>query len=164
MLSAPDDTTLERYGLDTLKLGDKRAIASKAFDTLLVKPLQCKTGKTGLGDKRKAYLLEECNAVPVAGEVGELWGEKLSFLKAVYVEDQLCSIELQLKTSGDYTALYDAHGKKILNLFGKPDEATSKEVMWQREGDEAIVKDLGNGKIGVEIRNKQVMQALHHKG
>jgi hypothetical protein len=36
--------------------------------------------------------------------------------------------------------------------------------MWQREGDEAIVKDLGNGKIGVEIRNKQVMQALHHKG
>lgn len=164
MLSAPDDTTLERYGLDTLKLGDKRADAGKALDALLTKPLQCTTGKTGLGDKRKAYVLEECNALPVAGVVGELWGEKLSFLKAVYVEDQLCSLEMQLKTSGDYATLYDTHGKKILNLFGKPDEANPKGVTWQREDDETIVKDLGNGKISVEIRNKKVMQALHHKG
>lgn len=164
MLSAPDDASLDRYGLDTVKLGDKRAEAGKQLETLLDKPMQCKPGKTGLGDKRKAYILEECSAVPVAGEVGKLWGEKLSFFKAVFVENQLCSLELQLKTSGDYTALYDAHGKKILNLFGKPDEATAKGVTWQREGDEAIVKDLGDGKISVEIRNKKVMQALHHKG
>ena len=164
MLSAPDDTTLDRYGLDTLKLGDKRAEAGKQLDALLDKPMQCTPGKTGLGDKRKAYLLEECSGVPVAGEVGKLWGEKLSFFKAVFVEDQLCSLELQLKTSGDYAALYDAHGKKIINLFGKPDEANTKGLRWQREGDDAVLKDLGGGNISFEIRNKKVVQALHHKG
>lgn len=164
MLSAPDDATLDRYGLDDVKLGDQRAQATQHLQALLDKPLQCKTGKTGVGEKRKAYALEECNAVPVNGEVGKLWDEKLSFLKAVFVENQLCSLEMQLKTSGDYEALYDTHGKKILNLFGKPDETSAKGVTWQREGDEAILKDLGNGKVSVEIRNKRVMQALHHKG
>jgi hypothetical protein len=164
MLSAPDDATLDRYGLDNVKLGDKRAEAGKQLQALLDKPMQCKPGKTGLGDKRKAYLFEECSAAPANGEVGKLWDEKLSFFKAVFVEDQLCSLELQLKTSGDYEALYDAHGKKILSLFGKPDETNAKGVTWQREGDEAILKDLGEGKVGVEIRNKKVMQALHHKG
>lgn len=164
MLSAPDDATLGRYGLDTPKLGDKRVEAGKQLDALLNKPMQCTLGKTGLGDNRKAYLLEECSGVLVGGDVGTLWGEKLSFFKAVFVEDQLCSLELQLKTSGDYAALYDTHGKKIINLFGKPDEANTKGVRWQREGDEAVLKDLGDGKIGFEIRNKKVMQALHHKG
>lgn len=164
MLAAPDDATLDRYGLDTFKLGDKRAEAGKQLDALLDKPMQCTLGKTGLGDSRKAFRLEECVAVPVAGEVGKLWGEKLSFLKAVFVEDQLCSLELQLKTAGNYEALYDAHGKKIINLFGKPDEASVKNVRWQREGDEAVLKDLGAGKVGIDIRNKKVMQALHHHG
>lgn len=164
MLSAPDDASLNRYGLDTVKLGDSQTDAAKQLQALLDKPWQCKTGKTGVGDKRKAYIMEECNAVPVNGEVGKLWDEKLGFLKAVFVENQLCSLELQLKTSGDQEALYAAHGKKILNLFGKPDEMDTKKVRWQRETDEAILKDLGNGKVGLEIRNKQVMQALHHKG
>ncbi len=164
MLSAPDDATLGRYGLDTPKLGDKRVEAGKQLDALLNKPMQCTLGKTGLGDNRKAYLLEECSGVLVGGDVGTLWGEELSFFKAVFVEDQLCSLELQLKTSGDYAALYDTHGKKIINLFGKPDEANTKGVRWQREGDEAVLKDLGDGKVGFEIRNKKVMQALHHKG
>lgn len=164
VLSAPDDATLDRYGLDDVKLGDKRAEAGKQLQALLSKPMQCKPGKTGLGDSRKAYVLEECSAAPVNGEVGKLWDEKLTFFKAIFVENQLCSLELQLKTSGNHEALYDAHGKKILNLFGKPDEATSKEVTWQREGDEATLKDLGDGRINVEIRNKKVMQALHHKG
>lgn len=164
MLSAPDDATIDRYGLDAVKLGDKRVEAGAQLQALLDKPMQCTPGKTGLGDKRKAYALEECSATPVNGEVGKLWDEKLSFFKAVFVENQLCSLELQLKTSGDYEKLYDAHGKKILNLFGKPDEVTAKEVVWQREGDEATLKDLGNGRVNLEIRNKKVMQALHHKG
>ena len=164
MLSAPDDTSIDRYGLDTVKLGEKRPEAVKQLQALLDKPMQCKPGKTGLGDKRKAYRLEECSATPANGSVGKLWGENLSFFKAVFVEDQLCSLELQLNTTGDYEALYDVHGKKILNLFGKPDEAKATGVLWQRESDEATLKDLGDGKVRLEIRNKQVMQALHHKG
>jgi hypothetical protein len=164
MLSAPDDTSIDRYGLDTVKLGDKRPAAGEQLQALLDQPMQCKPGKTGLGDKRKAYVMEECNALPIDGSVGKLWDEKLSFLKAVYVEDQLCSLELQLKTSGDYEALYNAHGKKIINLLGKPDEVTAKGIRWQRETDEAILKDLGDGKVRLEFRNKQVMQALHHQG
>lgn len=164
ILSAPDDDQLDRYGLDDVKLGDKRAEAGKQLEALLAKPLQCKTGKTGLGDNRKAYALEECKAVAVNGQVGKLWDEKVTFMEAVFVENQLCSLQMQLQTNGDYEALYDAHGKKILNLFGKPDETSSKEVKWQREGDETLLKDLGNGKIAIDIRNKKVMQALHHKG
>jgi hypothetical protein len=164
MLSAPDDATLDRYGFETVKLGDKRVEAVKSLETLLRVPLECKLGKTGLGDKRKAYLLEECKVTPVNGEVGKLWDEKLSFFKAVFVEDQLCSLEVQMKTSGNYEALYDAHGKKIINLFGKPDEIEVKGVVWQRENDEAVLKDLGDGKVSLDIRNKKVMQALHHKG
>lgn len=162
--SAPDDSQLGRYGLDDVKLGDKRADAGKQLEALLSQPLQCKTGKTGLGDKRKAYAMEECKAASAHGQVGTLWDEKVTWLEAVFVENQLCSLQVQLQTDGDYEALYDAHGKKILSLFGKPDETATNAVTWQREGDETVMKDLGNGKIALDIRNKKVMQALHHKG
>lgn len=164
IMSAPDDDQIGRYGLDDVKLGDKWEEATKQIDTLLDKPLQCKTGKTGLGDTRKAYTMEECKAVPVNGVVGKLWDEKVTFLEAVFVENQLCSLQMQLQTDGNYEALYDAHGKKIFSLFGKPDETSTKEIKWQRQGDETTMKDLGNGKVAIDIRNKKVMQALHHKG
>lgn len=164
MLAAPDDSQLDRYGLDAVKLGDKRADAGKQLESLLNKPLQCKPGKTGLGDQRKAYQMEECQAVPVNGLVGKLWDQKITELQAVFVENQLCGLTLQLQTSGSYETLYDAHGKKILSLFGKPDDVGTKEVKWQREGDETVMRDLGDGKISIDISNKKVMQALHHKG
>ncbi len=162
--SAPDDSQLGRYGLDEVKLGDARAEAGKQLEALVNQPLQCKTGKTGLGDKRKAYVMEECKAVPVKGQVGTLWGEKLTWLEAVFVENQLCSLQVQLQTDGDYEALYDAHGKQILSLFGKPDKTAVNAVTWLRDGDETVMKDLGKGRIALDIRNKKVMQALHHKG
>lgn len=164
MMAAPDDSMLDRYGLEDVKLGDKKSAVAQELQAMLANPMQCTTGKTGLGDKRKAYAMEECEGIAANGEVGALWDEKLTFFKATFVEDQLCSLEMQLKTSGDYEALYDAHGKKILNLFGKPDEASTSKVSWYRQGDEAVLKDLGDGKINIEIRNKKVMQALHHKG
>jgi hypothetical protein len=163
MLAAPDDDQLQRYGLDSVKLGDKRTEAAQHLQALLKQPLQCKSGKTGLGDQRKAYITETCTATPVNGQVGTLWDEKLTALSATFVENQLCQLSIQLQTSGDYTALYDKHGKKILNLFGKPDETSAQRVQWLRQGDEAIVKDKGEGKVSLEISNKQVMQALHHK-
>lgn len=164
MLAAPNDDQLDRYGLDTVKLGDKRAVAGTQLQTLLDQPMQCKTSKTGVGETRKAFALEECIAVSTNGQVGKLWDEKLTALSATFIENQLCELRLQLQTSGDYTVLYDKHGKKILNLFGKPDETSSKSVQWQREGDEVTVQDLGEGSVSVAIRNKKVMQALHHKG
>lgn len=164
MLTAPDDDQLDRYGLDAVKLGDKRADAGKQLDALLSKPMQCKPGKTGLGDKRKAYITEDCTAVPVDGLVGKLWDEKLTRFSATFVENQLCHLKLELQTSADYEALYDKHGKKIINLFGKPDETGMQSVKWQRQGDEVTVQDLGDGKVAVDISNKKVMQALHHKG
>lgn len=164
MLSAPDDSQLDRYGLDDVKLGDNRVEAGKKLEALLGKPLVCKQGKTGLGDNRRAYVMEECSGVASNGEVGKLWDEKLTFFKATFVENQLCSLDVQLQTSGNNEALYDKHGKKILNLFGKPDETEGKKVLWQREDDETVLKDLGNGKVSLEIRNKKVMQALHHAG
>jgi len=36
-------------------------------------------------------------------------------------------------------------------------------VQWLRQGDEVIVQDKGKGNVTVEIRNKKVMQALHHQ-
>lgn len=164
MLSAPDDSMLDRYGLDNVKLGDKRSQATEALQTLLANPMKCTPGKAGLGETRKAFATEECEGIAADGEVGALWDEKVTYLKATFVENRLCSLDIQLKTSGDREALYDAHGKKILSLFGKPDEATTTRVSWYRDGDEAVLKDLGNGKINVEIRNKKVMQALHHQG
>lgn len=164
MANAPDDSSIERYGLENTKLGDSRSNVTQQLQTLLTQPLQCTTGKTGLGEQRKAFALEECTAVPTNGVVGKLWDEPLSFLKATFIEDQLVGLELHVKTSGDYQALYEAHGSKILNLFGKPDATSSKQVQWQREGDEALLNDLGEGKIGLEIRNKKVMQGLHHQG
>ncbi len=163
MLAAPDDDQLQRYGLDSVKLGDKRAEAGKQLQTLLKQPLQCKSGKAGLGDQRKAYITETCTAKAVDGQVGTLWDEKLTALSATFVENQLCQLTIQLQTSGDYTALYDKHGKKILNLFGKPDETSTQQVQWLRQGDEVIVQDKGKGNVTVEIRNKKVMQALHHQ-
>ncbi|MFN3785463.1 MAG: hypothetical protein ACK4RS_01355 [Thiothrix sp.] len=162
--NAPDDSGIERYGLENAKLGDSRDKVTQQLQTLLAQPLQCAEGKTGLGEQRKAFVLEECTAVSSNGVVGRLWDEPLSFLKATFIENQLVGLELHVKTSGDYQALYEAHGNKILNLFGKPDETASKQVQWQREGDEALLNDLGGGKVGLEIRNKKVMQGLHHKG
>lgn len=162
--SAPDNAQLGRYGLDDVKLGDTREDAGKQLAALLSQPWQCKTGKTGLGDKRKAYLMEECKAVPVNGRVGTLWDEKVTWLEAVFVENQLCSLQVQLQTDGDYEALYDAHGKQMLSLFGKPDKTAANAVTWLHAGDETVMKDLGKGKIALDIRNKKVMQALHHKG
>ena len=163
LLAAPDDDQLQRYGLDSVKLGDKRAQAGEHLQALLKQPLQCKSGKSGLGEQRKAFVTETCTATAVDGQVGTLWDEKLTALSAIFVENQLCQLSIQLQTSGDYTALYDKHGKKILNLFGKPDETTTQQVQWLRQGDEVIVQDKGEGKVVVEIRNKKVMQALHHK-
>lgn len=162
-LAAPDDSQLGRYGLDSIKLGDKRAEVSKQLQALLDQPLRCKSGTSGLGKQRKAFVTEQCDAVPANGKVGKVWDETATQLSAFFVENQLCSLRFQLKTSGDYTALYDKHGQKILNLFGKPDEVSTEEILWQREGDEVTLKALGDGKVAVEIRNKKVMQALHHK-
>lgn len=162
-LAAPDDDQLQRYGLDNVKLGDKRADAGKQLETLLKQPLQCKTTKAGLGDQRKAYIVETCTAKAVDGQVGALWDEKLTALSAIFVENQLCQLTIQLQTSGDYHALYDKYGKKILNLFGKPDKTTTQHVQWLRHGDEVLVQNKGQGSVVVEIRNQKVMQALHHQ-
>lgn len=164
MLSAPDDDQLGRYGLDTVKLGDQRAEAGKQLEALLDQPLHCTHGITGLGDNRKAYTTETCVATPLNGQAGKLWDEKVTALSAFFVENQLCKLSVQLQTSGDYNALYDKHGKHILNLFGKPDEAGDKNVLWQRHGDQTTMQDMGDGKVSVDISNTRVMQALHHQG
>jgi hypothetical protein len=164
MLAAPNGDSFDRYGLDTVKLGDKRAEVGKQLQALLAQPLQCNAGKNGMGDTHKAYATEACAGVAVNGQVGTLWGEKITQLSAVFVENQLCSLTVQLQTSGDYEALYDKHGQKIINLFGKPDEIGTKAVWWQRSGDEVRLQDLGKGAVSVDIRNKAVMSALHHQG
>lgn len=164
VLNAPADNELDRYGLESVKLGDQKRIASKPLNALLNQPMQCQSGVTGVGNTRKAFALETCHATLSEGSVGQLWNEKLTEFKAIFVENQLCSLELQLRTSGNYEALYTQHGQKILNLFGKPDDASSTSVRWQREGDETMLQDLGNGNIRLTITNKQVMQALHHTG
>ena len=164
MLAAPSDDEIDRYGLETVKLGDKKSTATAPLNALLNQPMQCQSTVTGLGNSRKAFTLEECTATPLNGTVGKLWDEKLTAFKATFVENQLCRLELQLQTSGDYAALYDQYGKKILNLFGKPDDSTATSVRWQRDSDEATVKNLGNGNVAINITNKQVMQSLHHTG
>lgn len=161
--TAPDDAAVGRYGLEEVKLGGQRAVVVPQLQAWLQQPLQCKTGQTGLGQQRKAFVLEECQAVAKDGVTGKLWGEKLTALQATFVENQLVKLSLQLQTAGDYQALYEAHGSKVLSALGKPDEATAKQVRWQREHDEAVFKDLGGGKVGLDIYNKTVMQGLHHK-
>jgi hypothetical protein len=164
VLSAQDDDQFERYGLDTVKLGGQRAEAGKQLEALLNQPLQCKRGTATLGDKHKAYATETCVAVPVNGQAGQLWDENVTALSAVFVENQLCKLSIQLQTSGDYQALSDKHGMKILNLFGKPDELVDRKVVWQRHGDQTTMQDMGNGKVSVDISNARVMQVLHHSG
>lgn len=163
MLAAPDDAELDRYGLSDVKLGDQRTEAVEALEGLLTTQLQCKQQPAGLGQKRKAYILEECQAIPQSGEVGKLWGESLTILNATFIENQLCNLEFQLQTSGDYEALYTAHGKKILNLLGKPDDVSTTAISWTRDTDKAILKNLGNGRVNLLISNQRVMNALHHK-
>lgn len=162
MLAAPTDDQLDRYGLEDVKLGDKRADAAPKLEALLDQPWQCQSGKTGLGDKRRAYMTEECTAVVNNSKAGRLWDENLTFLKAVFVENQLCSLQLQWQTDGDYEALYDKHGNTVFSLFGQPDDKNTRQVEWQREDDQAFLRNLGNGKLALDIRNKTVMQAMHH--
>ncbi len=163
LLQAPNDSELDRYGLESVKLGDKQTDATTALNALLDRPLQCQKTITGLDNSRKTFALTQCQAAGT-GEVGHLWNERLTALSATFVENQLCELRLQLKTSGDYEALYDQYGKKILNLFGKPDDSSAKSVRWQREGDVTTLQDLGDGKVSLQITNQRVMQALHHRG
>jgi len=159
-LASAGEVPSERYGLDTVKLGDSRSAAGKQIEALLIQPLQCHPSSAAT----HSVTVEECNAVPAQGAVGKLWGEQLTAFKATFVENQLCGLQMQLQTSGNKQALYDAHGMHILNLFGKPDETSDQQAMWQRQGDQATMQDLGQGKFSIDIRRAAVMQDLQRAG
>ncbi len=57
MLAAPNGDSFDRYGLDTVKLGDKRAEVGKQLQALLAQPLQCTRGKTEWVIRAKPTLL-----------------------------------------------------------------------------------------------------------
>lgn len=163
-----------RYGLEKIKLGDSRDSVMEELEKVFGKALKCDELKTGLGAVRRAFSLEKCDLmlveedgdmkVPVQ-QSDQLWNEKVQRIRTAFLDNKLILLELQFDSKGiSQKELAEKHGKKGLELFGKPESIEDKSFVWVHQDDRVTLALLENSKICLHISNDKVLQGLHHTG
>ncbi len=157
---APSDQQIKRYGFDHIKLGSPADTTLKRFQNLTGITLQCEEKKKSFGEKiKRVFILKSCH-LPKQHKLAKFWNETLKKFDAIFLDNRLVLLKLELQTKGDYEKLYDKHGKHILSLLGKPRIIDLAYVKWKKHHDEAIIEDKGHGLVSVLIQNKKVMEHL----
>ena len=160
LAQAPKNNQIGRYGLDHIKLNLPSKIVLNKLNSTLKTTLACKQKKVALGKIKRNFSLKNCE-LPKQSKNHKLWGEKLEALRLDFLDDKLISLDIKLKTSEGYEALYNKHGKHILNLLGKPAVIDLAYVQWKKQDDEATLEDKGQGAVHLLIQNKKAQNALH---
>lgn len=149
-----------RYGLEHIKLGSPAESAIKHIDLLIKTELSCNDKKIALGKVKRNFTLKTCK-LPKKHSKVMLWDEVLQKLNVSFLDNKLFSLSAVVKTSGDYEALYNKHGKHILKLFGRPSIIDLDYVSWQKQNDKVILENMKNGIAKLQILNKTLHDSLN---
>lgn len=152
-------TPSARYGLDAVKLGDSRLAAGQRLEEILMSPLQCypaiATIKTG--GITASLTAEECVDIPKQGVTGKLWGEQLTSVQAVFVENELHFLNVHIQLSNSEPATVDALTTHLSKLLGTPSQVSKYLFIWERQGDQATMQSMSNKQFAVVINIQEIM-------
>ena len=157
---APNKQTTVRYGLEHIKLGSPAEPSIKYINLLIKSKLSCNDKKIALGKVKRNFTLKTCK-LPKKHSKIMLWDEALQKLTVSFLDNKLFALSVTVKTSGDYEALYNKHGKHILKLFGTPSIIDLDYISWQKQNDKVILEDKKNGIAKLQILNKTLHDYLY---
>lgn len=160
LAQAPKNDQIAHYGLDHVKLNLPSKIVLNKLNSTLKTTLACTQKKIALGEMKRNFSLKSCKLYK-QNNTNKLWGEKLEALQLHFLDDKLITLDIKLKTTEDYEALYNKHGKHILSLLGKPIVIDLAYVQWKKQDDEATLEDKGQGIVRLLIQNKKAQSVLH---
>ena len=151
-----------RYGIEHVKLGFPTESSIKYINSLTKTELSCSEKKIALGKMKRNFTYKTCKLPKKHSDV-ILWDEALQKVNLDFLDNKLINLSLEFKTSKDYQALYDKHGKRILNLLGEPKTIDLGHISWERREDKAVVEEKKKGHIHLHIFNKLLQKHLNQQ-
>lgn len=159
--NAPGDQQINRYGLDQLKLGAKSSALLPQLEKQLQHRFTCTQHSVALNQIKRKFMVQDCQ-LALDKQTAQWWGESIERLQLGFVEQQLVTINLSLAINQDYEKLYSTHAKRLFVQLGKPDTISLEKVIWEANGDRAILREVAKGKLHLLIQNKQLSDKLIH--
>lgn len=148
-----------RYGIEHVKLGFPITPSLKYINSLIKTDLSCSEKKISIGKMRRNFVYKTCK-LPKKHPKIEIWDEVLQKINMNFLDNQLVDLSFEFKTTKDYQALYDKHGKRILALLGEPTTIDLDNISWNKQNDKATVEEKKKGIILLHIFNKPLQKIL----
>lgn len=167
LANAPDDNTVGRYGLETIKLDDEQINVLSVLKKEKGLTLTCQQHAVALHNMKRKFMMQDCQFVPLLTassdqrhSKAQFWGESLEQMSLQFLEQKLVKIEVVLSIDEQYEKLYQQHAKRLFSLLGKPDVMNLDNVVWEANTDRAILREASRGQLHLLIQNKAINDQL----